>query len=91
MAGLGGAVGYAAGRAYFHVIVGSHGSMIILREARVNFHLALVIASFVALVAALLTAELACTEARVARLETALVRGALPAMLALGVLMFFWP
>jgi hypothetical protein len=91
MAALGGALGYAAGRAYFYLVVGSHGSIIVLREARVNFHLALVIASFVALSFGLITAELARTEERLSNVERWLARGALPAMLGLAALMFVWP
>lgn len=91
VAALGGALGYVAGRAYFHVIIGTDGPTIILREARINFHLALVIAAFVALASGLVTAELARTEARVARLEGALARGALPALLVLMALVFAWP
>lgn len=90
-AALGGSLGYLAGRAYFHLVVGAGAPSIILREARVNFHLALVIAGFVALVTGLLTAELARTDARLAALERTLERAALPALLAVVTLFFFWP
>lgn len=88
---IAGALGYVAGRAYFHLIVGSGAPTIILREQRVNFHLALVIAAFVALTAGLLTAELARDDARLTLLERALERAALPTLLLAMALVFFWP
>jgi hypothetical protein len=91
VAALGGALGYLAGRAYFHVIVGTHGPTIVLREARINFHLALVIAGFLALVSGLLTAELARTPDRLEKVERMTGRAALPVMLAAMALMFYWP
>jgi len=91
VAGIAGALGYALGRFYFHVVIGTHGPSIILREARVNFHLALVIASFLALVSGLLAAELARTEMRVEATERALARVALPTLILVMTLMFFWP
>ena len=91
VAGLGGALGYVCGRAYFHVIIGTHGPTIVLREARINFHLALVIATFVALVSGLLTAELARTETRVATVERVMERAALPILLTMMALVFYWP
>jgi hypothetical protein len=90
-AALGGALGYVAGRAYFHLIVGAGAPTLIVREARVNFHLALVIASFVALVSGLSIAELARTERRLTRVERALERGALPTLLVAMALVFLWP
>jgi hypothetical protein len=86
-----GALGYVAGRAYFYVIVGTHGPTIILREARVNFHLALVIAAFVGLASGLVTAELARTEARIAGVERAAERLVLPVLAIAMALMFWWP
>ncbi len=91
VAAIVGALGYVCGRAYFYVVIGSHGPMIILREARVNFHLALVIAAFLALVGGLLAAELARTESRVARLERLAERAVLPILAIAMALMFVWP
>ncbi len=91
LAALAGALGYVASRAYFHLIVGSQGVAIILREARVNFHLALVIAAFVAIVAGLVTAELARTEARVERVERVALHAVLPTLLVAIALVFLWP
>ena len=89
--GLAGALGYLAGRFYFHVVIGTSGPSIILREARVNFHLALVIASFIAIFCGVLTVELARTETRVATLERVVTRAALPTMVVTMALFFFWP
>jgi len=89
--GLAGALGYLAGRFYFHVVIGTSGPSIILREARVNFHLALVIAAFIALVSGVLAAELARTERRVAIVERTIERIALPMLLVVIALMFLWP
>jgi uncharacterized membrane protein len=86
-----GTLGYALGRFYFHVIVGASAPSIILREARVNFHLALVIAAFIALVSGVLAAELARTEHRVAIVERTIERIALPMLLVVIALMFLWP
>lgn len=88
---IAGALGYVASRAYFHLIVGAGIPTIILREQRVNFHLALVIASFVALACGLLAAELASDDARLTRLERTLERAALPTLLVAMTLVFYWP
>ncbi|MFO0684709.1 MAG: hypothetical protein U0234_21815 [Sandaracinus sp.] len=88
---LGGALGYVAGRGWFHVVIGAGTPAVILREQRINFHLALVIALFVAVVTGLVTAELARTEARVDALERWALRAAFPILAVAIALTFAWP
>lgn len=88
---LGGALGYVVGRGWFHVVLGGGTPAVILREQRVNFHLALVIALFVALGTGLLTAELARSEASLAAVERFALRAALPILAIAIALTFAWP
>ncbi len=90
VAAIAGSLGYACERGYAH-IGASDMVTIVIREQRVNFYLALAIALFIAVLAGLVTAELASSEARLAALERALERLVLPLLGLAVVLMFYWP
>lgn len=91
VAGLAGALAYVVERGWFHLVVGTHGATIVLREQRVNYHLALVIAGWAALATGLLVADLARTEGRIDAIERVTERAALPALVVLSALVFLWP
>lgn len=88
---LGGALGYVASRGWFHVVLGGGTPAVILREQRINFHLALTLAVFVAVVTGLITAELARSEARLDVVERFLERAAFPLLAMAIALVFAWP
>ena len=91
VAALAGSIAYATERGYAHLMSRAGPPAIILREARVGYLLALAIAALVAIVAALVTAELAASETRIAVTERVLERIALPVLLVTAALMFVWP
>lgn len=91
VAALAGGLSYVLDRIYFHVLSGGGMPAIVVREARVGYHLALMIAGFVAVLAGLVTAELVRGEGQLATLERVLERATLPVMLVVGVLTFVFP
>ena len=91
VAALAGGVAYVADRAYFHAMSGGGVPAIVLREARIGYLLALMIACFVAGLAGLLSMELVRTDAQLGSLERILEQAALPVLLVVTVGTFLFP
>lgn len=88
---IAGVLVYVLERGYANALSSGSAPAIILREARVGFHLAITIAAFVALAAGLVSAELVSSQARMDRAEHWLERAALPIFFTSVALLFVWP